>query len=237
METRKNAPYRCNIERAILGSGKITVDDQGRIWRKGKRAESTSGKHQVVCHKIGGKPFRAMARRLVWVALRGEIPRGMVVRHKNGDAADNRPENLELGRKPGMRRRIPQSQKEKETIDHYAAKRKVRPVHAKRPTVPIHPLPPAQTSQQASIVLTMLTEYFGDDRAAIEFMRAHAGASIMVPIMPMIERLALEHQIVRAIKRDPSKASAQCLADLHNVPRKYISTVARRELAACGCLV
>jgi hypothetical protein len=74
----------------------------------------------------------------------------------------------------------------------------------------------------------MLTEYFGDRRKAIEFSRAHAGVTIIVPTMPTIERLALEHQIVREIARDPSSQTASRLASVHNIPRRQVSKITKR---------
>lgn len=93
---------------------------------------------------------------------------------------------------------------------------------------PSDDLPAEQPARHAEWVIKMLVEYFGDDRSAIEFARAHAGVTIVVPTMPMIERIAVEGQIITEITRDPSSQAASRLASVHNVPRRAVSKLTKR---------
>ncbi|MFA5187435.1 MAG: HNH endonuclease signature motif containing protein [Patescibacteria group bacterium] len=96
---------------ALVVRGVFEVDSAGRVWRRKKRMsngglftirrvraekEMPNG-YLVVRAKMGeGKYVKCLAHRLVWECWHGPIPNGQTVNHKNGDKADNRPENLEL---------------------------------------------------------------------------------------------------------------------------------------------
>jgi len=97
---------------------------------------------------------------------------------------------------------------------------------------------PEVTPEQLKLagwVFTMLSEYFQSIGAAkaghdaIDFMRSHAGCTIVVPIMPIIERIATEQQIIRTAARDPF-ASNQSIAEFHGMPTKDVTTLIRRQL-------
>lgn len=83
-------------EDRVWSSGKFTVDSEGHVWRSGRRAENRVGGYLQVKVMISGTRYYTCAHRLVWCALVGPIPHGMVVNHKNGKKDDNRPENLEI---------------------------------------------------------------------------------------------------------------------------------------------
>lgn len=83
-------------EETVWASGKFTVDADGRVWRNDRRAENRTGGYLQVKVMIAGKRYYTCAHRLVWRALVGPIPHGMVVNHINGVKDDNRPSNLEL---------------------------------------------------------------------------------------------------------------------------------------------
>jgi len=83
-------------EDAVYRTGKFKVDDRGRIWRGNKRAERHTGTYLQVQVIHLGKRCITAAHRLVWRFLKGPIPSGLQVNHKNGIKDDNRPENLEL---------------------------------------------------------------------------------------------------------------------------------------------
>lgn len=83
-------------EAIVWNSGKFTVDARGHVWRGNRRAEKTAGEYLQVRVMVNGRRYYTCAHRLVWHALRGPIPFGMVINHKNGVKTDNRPENLEL---------------------------------------------------------------------------------------------------------------------------------------------
>lgn len=94
----------------VFNRGDLEIAPCGEIWRVAKRsrkqrrikcarrrAESKCKngylKIQVV---VNGTKTSVYAHRLVWLLLRGDIPRGFTPNHKNGIKHDNRPENLEL---------------------------------------------------------------------------------------------------------------------------------------------
>lgn len=83
-------------EEIVFGSGKFNVDTEGRVWRDGRRAEhKTRTGYLQVRVMIDKVRHYTTAHRLVWRALRGPIPHGSVINHRNGVKDDNRPRNLE----------------------------------------------------------------------------------------------------------------------------------------------
>jgi hypothetical protein len=86
-----------------------------------------------------------------------------------------------------------------------------------------------QSPKEAKLVLTTLTEIFADDdmggdphRRAIEFMRACPGGTLVIPTLPVIERMATDRQISRSVQADPSKTNVKRLRDFHGLsPRAY----------------
>jgi len=84
-------------EAIVWGSGKFRVDESGAVWRGDRRAENKTGRGYLqVRVMINTRRWYTCAHRIVWHALNGPIPKGLVVNHKNGIKFDNRPENLEL---------------------------------------------------------------------------------------------------------------------------------------------
>jgi hypothetical protein len=97
---RNDVAYKRTLNRfqeeQVWASGKFTVDSEGRIWRGNRRAENRTGQYLQVKVMIDKVRYYTCAHRLVWRALVGPIPPGLVINHKNGCKSDNRPENLEL---------------------------------------------------------------------------------------------------------------------------------------------
>lgn len=84
-------------EAIVWSSGKFRVDESGAVWRGNRRAEhGQPGSYKQVHVTINGCRWSTCAHRLVWHAIKGPIPRGMVVNHRNGIKDDNRIENLEV---------------------------------------------------------------------------------------------------------------------------------------------
>lgn len=83
-------------EDKVWSSGKFTVDQEGRVWRGIRRAENRVGDYLQVKVMLNGIRYYTCAHRLVWRAIVGPIPVGLVVNHKNGRKDDNGLSNLEL---------------------------------------------------------------------------------------------------------------------------------------------
>lgn len=96
---------------AATEQGLIKVDAQGAIWRcvsrarnrittlaSPTRAETQTGRggYLTVHVWLNGKQYLAYAHRLVWTILRGPIPEGIDINHRDGDKTNNHPSNLEL---------------------------------------------------------------------------------------------------------------------------------------------
>lgn len=95
--------------------GELRIDPDGSVWRLAARRwnrwtgatqsipcaprraekETTLGYLQVRVMRDGIR-VNALAHRLVFRHFNGPIPDGMLINHRNGMKADNRPENLEL---------------------------------------------------------------------------------------------------------------------------------------------
>ena len=95
----------------LLALGDISVDEEGRVWRHGKRVGNTFSPYpeprridhatalgyRVVKLTIRrGKRINASAHGIQWVKHNGPIPAGLEINHKDMDKANNRIENLEL---------------------------------------------------------------------------------------------------------------------------------------------
>lgn len=100
---------------SAVQAGWLKVRRDGSVWRVAQRRKSrwdgaisvhpvtprridaSVGKgYRTVKVMVDGKQTTTLAHRLVWRSLVGPIPPGLTINHKNGDKADNRPENLEL---------------------------------------------------------------------------------------------------------------------------------------------
>lgn len=71
-------------------------------------------------------------------------------------------------------------------------------------------------------MLAMLTEHFGTECQAIEFLRAFAGVRITFPLMRSVETLARERQIIAAVGRDSSRRMARHLSEFYGIPRRVV---------------
>ncbi len=80
--------------------GHFEIDRDGTIYNTVSKREmnylTTKGYIELACRDSKGKLRHILAHRLVWLALKGEIPDGMQINHKNGIKHDNRIKNLEL---------------------------------------------------------------------------------------------------------------------------------------------
>lgn len=106
-------PESAAIEYAIrlLRQGVLSIDEEGRIWRhaeldrwgnvkaiESRRAENVGSKGYLRLSLKLPAPGRLVcvqAHRVVWIWLRGPIPDGLQINHKDLNKANNHPDNLE----------------------------------------------------------------------------------------------------------------------------------------------
>lgn len=90
---------------ALVALGRITVDSEGRVWRKDRfgnsvRADtgrSRTGGYLRVQFQVENKRYAISAHRLVWMVVAERfIPESLEVNHKDGNKTNNRPTNLEV---------------------------------------------------------------------------------------------------------------------------------------------
>lgn len=95
--------------------GVFEVHSDGTVWKIRRKQQARGGAGWVwvamTPKRVGHKtPYGHLhyaitvnrvahsfwLHRVVWRVLCGDIPEGLEINHKNGDASDNRPENMEL---------------------------------------------------------------------------------------------------------------------------------------------
>ena len=110
MRSKQNEEF---VYQAVL-AGDLEISPTGKVWRirkrgwdrwkkqavsrpcKRARAEHDCGEYLQVRIMLDGVRVYALAHRLVWLHLKGQIPPGLTVNHKDGMKKRNHPSNLEL---------------------------------------------------------------------------------------------------------------------------------------------
>jgi hypothetical protein len=94
----------------LLSLDVLRIDENGSIWRDKnlshgfwapitpRRAENSDkrGYLRVTVGVGKGRTMQALAHRLVWTFLRGPIPDGLQINHKDMNKTNNHPDNLEV---------------------------------------------------------------------------------------------------------------------------------------------
>jgi hypothetical protein len=95
----------------LIAIGVLRIDNNGHIWKEKRlmpgglwkaitprRIESPGkrGYLYVVVGVGGGKTMQVLAHRLIWTYLRGPIPEGLQINHKDMCTSNNHPDNLEV---------------------------------------------------------------------------------------------------------------------------------------------
>lgn len=95
---------------SMVRGGILQVHETGEVWKtavrdshqnvipiRPRRAEHRSRTgYPIVKVSWRNRSATVYAHRLVWTVLRGPIPEGMEINHRDGDKQNNRPSNLEL---------------------------------------------------------------------------------------------------------------------------------------------
>lgn len=93
MELWKQVPDFAGYEVSSLGNVRSTKQKIPRILKPGK--SGTNGEYRSVYLSMGGKIYPRLIHRLMLEAFVCQCPEGQEARHINGNASDNRLENLE----------------------------------------------------------------------------------------------------------------------------------------------
>lgn len=103
--------------------------------------------------------------------------------------------------------------------------------------------------QVGAVTLKLLSDYFGDETKALAFARAHAGAVLKIPPLAVVEDIAKDGQVHRALAKDPSTPIVRHLADMtggsmRDVAKRFTRRnggkglmVVRKERAACQTIL
>lgn len=97
-----------DVTMVALSDGRFTVEESGKIWRcatvtrsgsvkmiEPRRADFLHAGNRYLKVRIG-RGRNVAAHRMVWLALRGSIPSGMEINHKDFNRSNNCIDNLEL---------------------------------------------------------------------------------------------------------------------------------------------
>ena len=98
------------IVKEQIGKGVISLHPDGTFWKNARITNSgrivpIEPKRMEVNLKAGylgivvwkhGKQYLALAHRVAWILLKGNIPDHMDINHKDGNKHNNNPENLEV---------------------------------------------------------------------------------------------------------------------------------------------
>jgi hypothetical protein len=77
-------------------------------------------------------------------------------------------------------------------------------------------------------LFSALSEYFGNVRTVIEFMRAFSGTTLQIPPAQVVESFSRDEQTARQLGKDPSVGVVRRLSQSQGVPTRDIAKQFKR---------